>query len=167
MEFRRATAGGLVCIREMFSHLVQHMKRDGIHIWDDVYPNEVLAEDVELGRLYVLLDGGTAVSAFALCEDCSGQGAVDWRDNDARAWYLFRLGVNVDYLRRGIGGVMIGKAVELTRELGGQYLRLFVVDCNKPAIDMYLKYGFWQVEGAYDQVIDGRELHEFGFEINA
>ena len=166
MQLKKAEAQDLAPIRATFSRLVDAMRRDGIMIWDDIYPNEIFAEDVEQGRLYVLYDGDTVVSAFALCCECSGQDAVEWREKDAYALYLFRLGVNVDYLRRGIGSLMIKESMRLTSELGAKYLRLFVVDSNKPAIDMYFKNGFWQAEGAYDQTIGDRCLHEFGFEID-
>ena len=166
MQLKKAGVQDLAPIRATFARLVDAMRRGGNFIWDDVYPSEIFAEDVEQGRLYVLYDGDTVVSAFALCRECSGQNAVEWRDKNATALYLFRLGVNVEYLRRGIGSLMIKESVRLTRELGAKYLRLFVVDSNKPAIDMYLKNGFWQVAGAYDQTIGDRCLHEFGFEIN-
>nr|WP_246615500.1 hypothetical protein [Clostridium thailandense] len=49
-----------------------------------------------------------------------------------------------------------------------KYLRLFVVDINKPAINVYLKNGFKQVDGIYEEKIDdGLILREYGFEIEA
>ena len=44
-------------------------------------------------------------------------------------------------------------------------MRLFVVDINEPAINLYIKNGFARVDGVYDEVIDDEfVLHEFGFE---
>ena len=61
---------------------------------------------------------------------------------------------------------MLNKAIELSREMGAEYLRLFVVDENYPAINLYKKTGFEKVDGIYDEVIDDDfVLHEFGFEI--
>ena len=37
---------------------------------------------------------------------------------------------------------MLNKAIELSREMGAEYLRLFVVDENYPAINLYKKTGF-------------------------
>ena len=52
------------------------------------------------------------------------------------------------------------------QELGAEYVRLFVVDINKPAIHLYMKNGFEQADGIYDEVIDDDlVLHEYGFEI--
>jgi len=47
-----------------------------------------------------------------------------------------------------------------------KYLRLFVVDINKPAIKVYLKNGFRQVDGLYEERVDAELiLREYGFEI--
>ena len=47
-----------------------------------------------------------------------------------------------------------------------EYLRLFVVDINKPAINLYIKNGFQKADGIYDEIIGGDIiLHELGFEI--
>ncbi len=61
---------------------------------------------------------------------------------------------------------MLKKAKEAAKKLGAEYLRLFVVDINKPAINMYAKNGFIRVNGVYDEVIDNDfVLHEYGFEV--
>lgn len=83
-----------------------------------------------------------------------------------KAMYIDRLGVNVKYMKMGIGSLMIAKAKEITRTLGAEYLRLFVVDINEPAIELYHKNNFVKVNGVYDEVFDdGFVLHEFGYEI--
>ena len=46
-----------------------------------------------------------------------------------------------------------------------KYLRLFVVDINKPAINLYLKNGFKRVDGIYEERIGDSVLREYGFEI--
>lgn len=61
---------------------------------------------------------------------------------------------------------MLSKAKEIARESGVEYLRLFVVDINTPAIRLYQKNNFLKVNGVYDEVFDdGFALHEFGYEI--
>ena len=39
------------------------------------------------------------------------------------------------------------------------------MDINKPAINFYLKNGFKQVDGIYEERIDDFVLSEYGFEI--
>ena len=57
------------------------------------------------------------------------------------------------------------KAKETAKKLGAEYLRLFVVDINEPAIQLYIKNGFIKRNGVYDEVIeDDLVLHEYGYE---
>ena len=79
------------------------------------------------------------MSAFVLCKTTTGENAVKWNENHAEAFYIDRLGVNVKYLKKGIGGLMLDKAKEVAKTFGAEYLRLFVVDVNIPATQLYEK----------------------------
>ena len=60
---------------------------------------------------------------------------------------------------------MLNEAIAIARYKGAKYLRLFVVDINQPAINLYIKNGFKRAEGIYDEIIDHNlTLHEYGFE---
>ena len=83
-----------------------------------------------------------------------------------KAVYIDRLGVNVKYSRKGIGSLILDKAKEIAKTLDAEYLRLFVVDINIPAIQLYTKKEFVKVNGVYNEVFDdGFVLHEYGYEI--
>jgi ribosomal protein S18 acetylase RimI-like enzyme len=106
------------------------------------------------------------VAAFALCESNAGESYVKWESANDKALYLDRFGVNVDYSRQGIGSIMLKHAITISKQKNAKYLRLFVVDINKPAINVYLKNGFRQVDGIYEERIDDDiVLREYGFEI--
>lgn len=165
MEFRLAAARDLLQLKAVYMDIIQNMNRNQIRIWDDIYPCGFFNEDIENDRLYVLLHQGKIVSAFALCSANPGEKMVEWKNAHGKALYLDRLGVNVNFSRMGIGSLMLEKARETARNAGAEYLRLFVVDINKPAIGLYVKNGFMRVNGTYDEVIDdGLVLHEYGFE---
>ena len=143
------------------------MIRNKISIWDEIYPCEFFSDDIENKRLYLLVENhDDIVAAFALCESNAGESYVKWKNTNDKALYIDRFGVNIDYSRQGIGSIMLKHAITLTKQKNTKYLRLFVVDINKPAINVYLKNGFRQVDGIYEEIIDGdRILHEYGFEI--
>jgi len=62
---------------------------------------------------------------------------------------------------------MLKHAITLTKHMNVKYLRLFVVNINKPAINLYLKNGFMQVDGIYEEIIDANlTFHEYGFELD-
>lgn len=166
MDFRLAVMQDLAQIKSVYEYIIEKMNSEQIQIWDDIYPCEFFAEDIRNNRLYVLLDNDKVVSAFVLCDANSGEKSIEWQDNQCSALYLDRLGVNVNYSRMGIGSLMLEKAKETAKKLGADYLRLFVVDINEPAIRLYIKNGFIRGNGVYDEVIDDDLiLHEYGFEV--
>lgn len=166
MDFRLAVMQDLSQLKDMYKQIVKNMNEHGIQIWDDIYPCDFFAEDIKNNRLYVLLNNGEIVSAFVLCDTNIGEKAVLWSDKHAKALYIDRLGVDVKYSKQGIASLMLSKAKEVAKVLGAEYLRLFVVDINEPAIKLYIKNGFVKAYGIYDEVFDdGFVLHEYGYEI--
>ncbi|MCI8866194.1 MAG: GNAT family N-acetyltransferase [Lachnospiraceae bacterium] len=166
MEFRLAVMQDLEQLKDIYKEIIENMNGNGISIWDDIYPCEFFEEDIKNNRLYILSKDSEIISAFALCDTSIGENTVEWNDKHAKAMYLDRFGVNIKYSKKGIGNLMIAKAKEITRTLGAEYLRLFVVDINGPAIQLYHKNNFLKVNGVYDEVFDdGFILHEFGYEI--
>lgn len=165
MEFRLAVMEDLPQLKAVYQAIIQNMNRTGIPIWDDIYPCEFFAEDIKNNRLYALLNEKEILAAFALCESNKGEKAVEWKDDQGRALYIDRLGVNVDYAGQGIGSLLLEKAKEAAGKSGADYLRLFVVDINQPAIRLYEKCGFWKAKGVYEEVIDEElSFREYGFE---
>lgn len=166
MNVRLAVIEELSQLKKMYKDIIRNMEEHDINIWDDIYPCEFLAEDIKHNRLYLLTDQNEIISAFALCNANADSHQVTWSDNQAKALYIDRLGVNTAYLNKGMGLLTLEKASELTNNKGFDYLRLFVVDENIPAINLYKKAGFQQAGGVYDEVIDDDlTLHEFGFEL--
>lgn len=166
MEFRLAVMQDLEQLKDIYKEIIKNMNENGIQIWDDIYPCEFFEEDIKNNQLYILMNNSEIISAFALCDTNIGEKAVEWKDKYAKAMYIDRLGVNIKHSKKGIGSLMIAKAKEIARTLGVEYLRLFVVDINEPAIQFYHKNNFLKVNGVYDEVFDdGFVLHEFGYEI--
>lgn len=166
MNFRSAVMNDLPQIKIVYKEIIKHMNDTHIEIWDDIYPCEFFKEDIKNNRLFLLLDNEIILSAFALCDINSGAESMNWESDTKKVLYLDRFGVNINYFKKGIGSLMLSKAKETANSLGAEYLRLFVVDINEPAIQLYLKNGFTRVSGVYNEVIDDDfVLHEYGFEI--
>lgn len=166
MELRLAKMDDLPQLKTVYGRIIDNMNKANICIWDDVYPCEFFAEDIENSRLYILNDSNEIAAAFALCSSNTGADCVGWKNKDEKALYIDRLGVNVEYLRKGIGSIMINWAASLAKEKGAKYLRLFVVDINEPAIKLYLKNGFIKADGVFEEEIDDKfVLREYGFEM--
>lgn len=166
MDFRLAVMDDLSQIKIVYKEIIKIMDDNQIQIWDDIYPCNFFEEDIKNNRLYILLNNNEVVSAFVLCDNNEGEKSVEWKCDCGKVLYLDRLGVNVNYSRKGIGSLMLIKAKEIAKKLGAEYLRLFVVDINEPAIGLYIKNGFTRVPGIYEEVIDDDlVLYEYGYEV--
>jgi ribosomal protein S18 acetylase RimI-like enzyme len=165
MDLRLAAQDDLPRLKTMYQKIIGNMYDNNIRIWDEVYPCEFFQDDIDRKRLFLLTEDSEIAAAFALCESNDGEGHVKWRDGKEKALYLDRFGVNVKYLRKGVGTLMLKNAMALAKQKDARYLRLFVVDINKPAIDLYLKNGFKRAAGIYEEKIsDDFVLYEYGFE---
>jgi len=166
MDFRLADKADLPQLKAVYGKIIYNMNKNNIQIWDEIYPCEIFPNDVENGCLYVMTENDEIVSAFALYSSNAGKDYVEWENKQSKALYMDRFGVNVNYLRNGAGSKALGFAVEIAKEKGAEYLRLFVVDINKAAINFYIKNGFERAQGIYEERIDDDLiLHEFGFEL--
>ena len=165
MELRPAEMNDLPQLTEMYAEIIDNMNKNNIPIWDEIYPCCFFREDIEQNRLFVMTEGDVITSAFALCGTNSGEGSVDWENPQSKALYIDRLGVRVSCSGRGIGSRTLREAERLAKSAGAAYLRLFVVDINKPAINLYLKCGFSRAGGIFEEKIDDfTVLREYGVE---
>ena len=168
MNTRLAQPSDLPRLNEMFTAIVAHMDSTGVPIWNEFYPFDYFEEDIEKGEMYVLEVEGVVAAAFSLCRESEGAGHVRWEQPDAPAIYFDRFGVSVEHRRMGVGRVALAKAGEIARSMGAEYLRLFVVDINRPAISFYENCGFARVPGVFREVINEHTtLLEYGYEKRA
>ena len=166
MDLRLATTSDLPQLKEMYEKIIDNMSKNNICIWDEVYPYTVFSGDIENRCLYVLTENGKIASAFTLYDFNAAEDYIQWKTTHKKVFYMGRLGVNVDYLKRGVGKITLDLAISIARESSAEYLRLFVAAINKPALDFYMKNGFEKAEGIYYETMnDGRNLPEFGFEM--
>ncbi|MBR6567485.1 MAG: GNAT family N-acetyltransferase [Clostridia bacterium] len=165
MNLRLATEKDLPEINRLFYAITKKLDRDGIRIWDEIYPACAFPDDIERKSLFVLEEYGILISAFALCDPQEDEGSIVWENHESKGVYLFRFGVAPDYLKKGIGTYTLKEAEKIAKERGGEYLRLLVVDYNIPAIRFYEKNGYRKAQGFYVKDQDGLILKEYGYEL--
>lgn len=137
MEIRLAENKDLPELKTMFSQIVENMNQNNIKIWNEYYPFEEFESDIKNKNLYVLLEQNEIVAAFGLFETTSGSNNFDWQNPSAKALYLARVGVNTKHLRKGLGGLCLTHAKQISKQKGCDYLRLMVADINTPAVALY------------------------------
>ena len=167
MELKLAQINDLSKLKIMFEKIIEDMEHKNIQIWNKYYPYEMFRNDIEKRQLYILTNNDEIAAAFVLFEQEEPEKNLEWSNIQERALYMSRVGVNVNFLRQGIGSLVIEKAINISREKEVRYLRLLVVEENKPAINLYLKNGFRQVKGFNKEKINDKVvLTEYGFEID-
>lgn len=165
MITRKAVLNDLPQLQVMYKNIIEHMQAESIYIWDDVYPCICFREDIEQKQLYILQEDTDILAAFALCGHNDGEHEVSWQFSAQRPLYLDRLGVHADHMGAGMGSMALKEALQCAKEAGADALRLFVVDCNTPAIRLYEKNGFNRAAGVFEEIIDETlTLQELGFE---
>ncbi len=164
MVLRLAKEEDLTEINLLFSLITADLDKKGICIWDEIYPACAFPDDIKNEGLFLLEEDGEIVGAFALCDAPSDEGSIVWEKPQAKAKYLYRLGVSPGHLRKGIGSLLVNEAEKIARDTGAEYLRLLVVDFNAPAESFYLKLGYTRAQGIYDKPQNGIQLREYGYE---
>lgn len=167
MNVRLGTKDDLSQLKLIFDKIIKNMEDNNINIWNEYYPFDEFESDIKNEGLFVIEDNGTIVASFSLFNSMQGAGNFSWTSNTAKVLYLGRVGVNVSYLRQGIGSLVVKYAKDIAIKRGAKYLRLSVVDINLPAINLYLKNGFKKVEGVYKDYSECSQqvLTELGFEL--
>ncbi|MFZ1139394.1 MAG: GNAT family N-acetyltransferase [Candidatus Sulfotelmatobacter sp.] len=101
-----------------------------------------LLRDPNLGRAWLILDGGGAVGYVALCFGYS----LEWLGRDAFVDELYLL---EGYRRRGWGRTTMEFVEEEARSAGVRTLHLEVVRENTAALQVYRKLGFVEHESTF------------------
>ena len=165
MEVILAKTEDLKDIKDIYLKIVNNMISNGITIWNNYYPIEVFEEDIKNNNLYLLKDNDSILGAFVMYEHKDIEKDVEWSDINSKAYLLNRVGVNVDYLRQGIGKKLVEEACNLAKEKGAKYLRLLVCEENTPAIELYEKCNFKRVNGIHEEKIrEDYSLFEYAYE---
>ena len=154
MEYRLAKLEDLEEIKQMYREIIKETERIGRPIWGKDYPVDFLHVDVESNRMYILKDEDMIVASVALCDAIWNDSMVSYENPKAKAKYIERLAVRPSCWRRGLSREIMEKAEGTARNLGVEYLRLYVIQSNKPAYSLYSKIGFHQVGGEYAIPID-------------
>ncbi len=118
MNLRMANIDDLPQLKYVYKKIIYNMNKDNINIWDEIYPCEFFYDDIVNNRLYILEENNEIISSFALCNSNSGAEHVKWENKYDKALYIDRLGVNVNYSRKGIGSIVLNKAITLARDKG-------------------------------------------------
>jgi putative acetyltransferase len=102
-----------------------------------------------LKTMYNAADGG-----IILCKEGNNFiGCVAIRRIDITTAELKRMFVQPAHQHKGIGKILLQKAIALAKNCNYTYIRLDTLSHMAPAINLYKKYGFYQVGPYYNNPI--------------
>ena len=99
----------------------------------------------QLDEMYALPNGGI----FLMKEEELFTGCIAVRRKDAETAELKRMYIQPAYRRAGAGNMLLQKALSLAKELGYKKIRLDTLATMVPAISLYKKVGFYEIEPYY------------------
>ena len=153
MIFRKSNIEDLSKLYDMYAKIVEKVQSNNLCMWNQYYPSMCLEDDVKEKRLYLLEENDEIMAACAVSPLNEAENKIEWKDPLAKALYVERLGVNVDYQRRGIASLLVKNVEQFAKENEYGYVRLFVVNQNEPARKLYEKNGFQKIEGLYKHCV--------------
>jgi len=140
MHIRQATSEDSEEVSRILTEAAQWLERSGMPLWKEgELTLERVAADVAAGLYFIAeCDGETAGTVRFQLED-----AMFWPDDPrANAAYVHRLAVRRRYAGTGLSTVILSWAVERTRGLGRNFLRLDC-DASRPRLrQIYESFGF-------------------------
>lgn len=139
----KAEAKDLQEICELYQATVKAMEDSGLTQWHwGIYPTEaMLAEDIELRRLYKMTDNGRIAACVMLGTDVDPEyDKVNWIFG-TRPGLFHRLAVHPDFQGRGVGGMVLDDAEQILRDWGCDSLRCDTNADNERALKMYESRG--------------------------
>ena len=147
MEIVLASEKDLNNLRLLIDNTRAYMDENGAPIWNDFYPFEEFESDIKNDELFVIKQNDKIISVFCLSEKFDCPALFYWKEKKAKALYISKLAVASNLLKNGIGTQAVRFAETYAKEHGYKYLRLTAAEVNTPAIKLYTKNGFKQVEG--------------------
>ncbi len=143
ISIRPARPDEIDVLMEMVRAVVRQLEADGIHQWDDVYPDRVvLRDDVERRDLSVIAVDGAIAGMIVLNEDQPPEyGELSWRGS-GRVLVIHRLIIHPDRQRRRLAVRLIEFAEASAAARGYDSIRLDAFTANPAAVALYERSGY-------------------------
>jgi GNAT superfamily N-acetyltransferase len=143
ITMRPATSADMPAVYEIYRTAIDHMNRNGIPQWDEIYPSPAILEaDLKRGELYVADSQGTVLAAVVMNEQC------DPAYDDAAWIYIgphvivHRLCVSPAAQGQGVGRRLMSAVEDWARARRYRAIRLDAFSLNPHALRMYTGLGY-------------------------
>jgi ribosomal protein S18 acetylase RimI-like enzyme len=143
MTIRPAYSEELEEVLALVKAAIQHMENQGIHQWDDIYPDRsTLLADLHSGHIHLAVMHDHIVGMIAINEDQSPEyRTVRWK-YPGRALVVHRLTIDPFHERQGLASQLMRFAEGLAAARGYDTIRLDAFTKNLGAVALYEHLGY-------------------------
>ena len=144
MNYSKANKNQIEEVYSVFSAAIENMEKQGIHQWDEIYPDKaILEEDIAKNQMYIgKIDNEIAV-CFVLSEECDEEYKNGkWQYPDAKFNVIHRLCVNPKFQNKGIATQTMIYIEKTSKAQGYEVIRLDCFTKNPYSHKLYEKAGY-------------------------
>ena len=144
MNYSKANKNQIEEVYSVFSAAIENMEKQGIHQWDEIYPDKaILEEDIAKNQMYIgKIDNEIAV-CFVLSEECDEEYKNGkWQYPDAKFNVIHRLCVNPKFQNKGIATQTMIYIEKTSKAQGYEVIRLDCFTKNPYSQKLYKKAGY-------------------------
>ena len=144
MNYSKATKEQTKEVFSVFSAAINHMEQQGIHQWDEIYPDlPTITEDITKNQMYIgKIDEKIAV-CFVLSEEYDEEYKNGkWQWPDSKFCVIHRLCVNSQFQNQGIATKTMEYIENVCKEAGYDSIRLDCFTQNPYSRKLYEKAGY-------------------------
>ena len=144
MNYSKANKNQIEEVYSVFSAAIENMEKQGIHQWDEIYPDKaILEEDIAKNQMYIgKIDNEIAV-CFVLSEECDEEYKNGkWQYPDAKFNVIHRLCVNPKFQNKGIATQTMIYIEKTSKAQEYEVIRLDCFTKNPYSQKLYEKAGY-------------------------
>ena len=126
--YSKANQNQIEEVFSVFSAAILNMEKQGIHQWDEIYPDKaIIADDISKKFMYTGMIGGKIAVCFALSEEYDEEYKNGkWQWPESKFCVIHRLCVSPDFQNQGIAVETLKYIEKLCKSQGYDSIRL---DC--------------------------------------
>ena len=144
LRFSKATSEHLAEILSLYSDAISTMEAQGIHQWDEIYPDRAtLEDDIRKQQLFIGKKNGSIAVCFVLNEECDDAYKTGtWLNPGSRFCVIHRLCVSPRFQRQGVARATMKHIEEFCRTLHYDSIRLDCFTQNPYSKKLYDACGY-------------------------
>ena len=144
MNYSKANKNQIEEVYSVFSAAIENMEKQGIHQWDEIYPDKaILEEDIAKNQMYIGKIENEIAVCFVLSEECDEEYKNGkWQYPDAKFNVIHRLCVNPKFQNRQIATQTMIYIEKTSKAQGYDAIRLDCFTENPFSRKLYDKAGY-------------------------